>query len=254
MHYFISRLAAVIMALGIPAAQGVVVFQESFEGAPHYSVQNGGYLDSANGDRFFTTLPGPGLTLGYAISNIDGAKYFAARDLDGFGTTGPHTVTFATQDVSAYQHLSVVIALSARAGGLFDTDDAIIMEYSSDGGAHYTELDRFTGNKPSADLSNGSSVLTQSLVDYSYALPDLTQLNFRITADAFLANDEIVAFDNFRLLGDVRPAALAIAAVDEPSSLILLQAGLVSGAVLNKLRRARRRTVAAGAHDVKERC
>ena len=60
MHYFISRLAAVIMALGIPAAQGVVVFQESFEGTPHYSVQNGGYLDSANSDRFFTTLPKPG--------------------------------------------------------------------------------------------------------------------------------------------------------------------------------------------------
>jgi len=38
-----------------------------------------------------------------------------------------------------------------------------------------------------ADLSNGSSFLTQSLVDYSYALSDLTQLSFRITTDAFLA-------------------------------------------------------------------
>ena len=142
--------------------------------------------------------------------------------------------------------------MSARAGGVFETDDAVFMEYSSDGGAHYTELDRFSGKRLGADLSNGSSFLTQSLVDYSYALPDLTQLSFRITADAFLANDEIVAFDNFRILGDVRPAALAIAAVDEPSSLILLQAGLVGGAVLNKLRRARRRAMAAGAHDVKE--
>lgn len=252
MHYFVSRLTAVIIALGIPAAQGVVVFQESFEGAPHYSVQNGGYLDSANGDRFFTTLPGIRLTPGYTISNIDGAKYFAARDLDGFGTTGPHTVTFATQDVSAYQHLSVVIALSAHAGGLFEPEDAILMEYSSDGGAHYTELDRFTGKIRGADLSNGSSFLTQNLVDYSYALPDLTQLSFRITTDAFLANDEIVAFDNFRILGDVRPAALAIAVVEEPSSLILVQAGMVGGAVLNRLRRARRRAMAAGAqHDVK---
>lgn len=246
MHYFVSRLAAVIIALGTSTAQGVVVFQESFEGTPHYTVQNGGSLDSANGDRFFATLPGPRLTLGYAISNIDGVKYFAARDLDGFGTTGPHTLTFATQDVSAYQHLSVVIALSAHAGGLFESDDAIVLEYSGDGGAHYTQLDRFTGNH-GADLFNGSHFLSQSLVDYSYALPDLTQLSFRITADAFLANDEIAAFDNFRILGDVRPAALAIAAVEEPSSLILVQAGMVGGAVLNKLRRRRHRAMAAGA-------
>lgn len=72
------------------------------------------------------------------------------------------------------------------------------------------------GKRGGANLSNGSSEITDAFTDYSYASPDgAALLTFRITADN--ASDKIVVVDNFRLLGDARIAA--VLAMAEPDTL-----------------------------------
>src|SRR3569832_1334039 len=111
MHLLRYSLAVLVMSCAVHAAHGQVIFQESFEGSNAYTVTNGGFDTASNG--FFTTLPQSRLTLGYSLSSVDGGSYFGARNLDGFATATPHRITFSTQDVSAYQNLSLVVALSA---------------------------------------------------------------------------------------------------------------------------------------------
>ena len=225
-----------IIALGISclasAAHGALLFQESFEGASQYTVQNGGYQDSTN-DRFFAALPLSSITLGYDLRNIHGAGYFAARDLDGYGSSAtPHRLIFATQDVAAYSKLSLDIALSAN--GDFEADDALVLEYSVDGGLSYQQLDRFAGGAPGL-LTNGANALTQSLVDYSYdILMDPRTFTFRVSADKFIANNEIVALDNVRLYGELRPRLTAT--VPEPATAALLGLGALIAGLLSRRR------------------
>ena len=222
-----ARRLVVLVTLVFAAhgAQAALIFQESFEGGGAYSVENGGF-NPAFDTRFFTTLPQGGLTLGYTPADIDGGAYFGGRDLNGFTSGTPHRITFDSVDVTAYENLVLSIALSARGGDRFEGGDIVTLEYSIDGGASFTLLDRFTGQTGGAVLSNGSAALTESFVDYSYALPgNPAQLVFRIGADDFIAADEAVAFDNFRVFGDARAVQATVA---EPASLALLAAGLLS--------------------------
>ncbi len=213
------------LALSAHGAHAALIFQESFEGGGAYSVENGGFNPAFN-NRFFTTLPQGGLTLGYTPANIDGAGYFGGRDLNGFTSATPHRVTFSAVDVSAYQNVMVTIALSARAGSIFEGGDVITLEVSLDGGVSFTALDHFAGQTGGAALSNGTATLNESLVDYSYSLlGSPSQLVFRIGTDDFIASDEAIAFDNFRVTGDARAIQATVA---EPASLMLVGAGLLS--------------------------
>src|SRR3569623_1155164 len=231
MHLLRYSLAVLGMSCAVHTAHGQVIFQESFEGSNAYTVTNGGFDTASNG--FFTTLPQSRLTLGYSLSSVDGGSYFGARNLDGFATATPHRITFSTQDVSAYQNLSLVVALSAPGGNRFEGNDAVTLEYSLDGGGHFTLLDHFVGRTGGGNLSNGLRELTAAFVDYSYAIPNgATQFAFRLTADNCSAADEAGAFDNVRILGDARAAVLAVA---EPDTLWLGGLGL-----LGALRRCRR--------------
>lgn len=220
------------------SVHGTVIFQESFESGHNYSVENGGA--NAAGTSFFTALPQSTLSLGYSVSNIDGSGYFGARDLDGIGSPTPHLIHFNMQDVIAYEHLSVAIALSARGGSnRFEGGDTLTIEYSPDGGVNFFELDRFTGATNGAPLSGGSGVLVPGFTDYSYAVPDgAILLAIRLTAVGFSASDESLAFDNLRIVGDRRVnSALA---VSEPGSLFLAGLGALASRGLRRYRRGRR--------------
>lgn len=221
----------VVLAMLIFAAhtvQGGIIFQESFEGTSGYTVENGGFNPAFN-TRFFTVLPQGTQTLGYLPGNIHGAAYFGGRDLNGFISGTPHRVTFSAMDVTAYENLSVALALSARSGNIFEAEDIIILEYSPDGGSHFLELDRFFGKTGGTVLSNGSGTLIESLTDYSYVIPGVvTQLVFRITTDTFIDSNEAFAFDNIRYLGDLRVTPPPVSGVPEPAGLLLLAGGLLA--------------------------
>lgn len=241
MHLVQRSLMAIGLSFFVPAATANVIFQESFEGSPAYTVENGGSNGSSS---FFTVLSTSmsTLSLGYTVANIHGSSYFGARDLNGFGSTTPHRITFTTQDVAAYQNVSVAIALSARDGNnRFEAHDVITFEYSIDGGARYTPLGRFTGNIGGSPLSNGSASLLPAFADFVYAVPEgVSLLTLRLTADTFADSDEAVAFDNIRILGDKRQVRASAVAVPEPTNLFLAGLLMLGGHLLRRQRSAGR--------------
>ncbi len=200
------------------SASALLIFQESFEGSNRYSVENGGQ----NGvDNFFAIVSDSSLDPGYTPTAIDGNRYFGGRDLNGFGSSAPHRVTFDEVDLRGYRDITLTIALSAVASDIYEAGDRLTLDYSSDSGNSFTLLDQFSGATGGAQLSNGTYSLGETLLDISYLLPNtFDNLIFRIQIDTFLAGNEAALFDNFRIEG--------AASVPEPETILLFGLGLIA--------------------------
>ena len=214
---WLSSCALLGLSITQPA-NAALVFQESFEGSGQYSVENGGQQGQ---DNFFAVTDGT-LDLGYSPSGGDGAHYFGGRDLNGFGSAAPHRLTFDPVDLGGYTDITLALSLSAVERPIYESGDKITLEYSSNGGTTFLTLDQFSGASGGALLSNGMQTLGETFTDISYLIPDpIDTLIFRIQADTFLASNEAVAFDNFRIEG-------TLASVPAPATGLLVALGLVA--------------------------
>ncbi len=217
---FTRRFSTFIaLAFLATSAQALLLHQESFEDPARalFSVEGG--AGSTATDFFAVTGPGLPFIPGFSVEGVDGERFFAGRDLNGFGATAPHRVVFDPVDVSGFTGLQLTVALAAVARPIYERADALVLEYSGDGGHTFFTLDRFSGARGGALLSNGVATLGATLTDFSYALPEIDgDLVVRIGAESFLTGNEAFAFDDLRLFG--------VAKVEEPATWLLLAAGV----------------------------
>ena len=229
---FVWLSSCALLGLSITqSANAALIFQESFEGGAQYSVENGGQQGQ---DNFFAVTDGA-LDLGYSPGGGDGAHYFGGRDLNGFGSAAPHRLTFDPVDLGGYTDITLALSLSAVGRPIYESGDAVTLEYSSDGGATFLTLDQFSGASGGALLSNGAQTLGETFTDVGYLIPDpIDTLIFRIQADTFLAGNEAVAFDNFRIEG-------TRASVPAPATALLVGLGLLAFGRRSRQQRPSRR-------------
>ncbi len=193
-------------------------FTESFETDGEGITYNSNtFNDDPDCNFFFRTNTQPTCHAD-AMSGVDGSFYWAAEDVEG-GSNGPVDafVELAPLVVTGFSSLqiSVLLGVSNNSGGTrFETDDAISIQYSMDGGAWTTvgeffgDGDGFSGGhmRQDADLNGqadpAGTFLTSTMQDFTFSIPVTgNNLKVRIRLDQ-LGGSEEITFDNIRITGD----------------------------------------------------
>ncbi|HHM05508.1 MAG TPA: PEP-CTERM sorting domain-containing protein [Gammaproteobacteria bacterium] len=210
------------------------LFTESFEAAPHYTVQNGG---SSGSGSFFSVLSGGGLDLGYIPGGIDGSAYFGGRDLDGFPSSGPPwQISFDPVDITGIDDVQVSLDLSALNAPVFEDDDVLSLQYrilSGPFSGPAIVLDTFTGAAAGGFLENAGTALSEVFASFDYHIANPTDtsksLLLELVVTGFDGLDEAFALDRV-LVSDAGSAGggAGTGSVPEPGALALLAGGLLA--------------------------
>ncbi len=159
-------------------------------------------------------IPSGSLTPLYNPTGVDGTHYWGGQDLDvSFGSTSDREININGVDTSMFTNLTVTIALSA--GTSADIESSDFIEIFIEGAS----VDKFTGSDDSGSktlMSNGTTTLTTSFIDFTYNTADVDFLDIQIKALNSTPN-EAFAIDNIRINGDPIP---------EPATLALMGLGL----------------------------
>ncbi len=220
MYKSLLYIFAIVISLGVmDSASALLLFQETFDSTGATQVETGftGRGNAGNND-FWQVYPSGSLNLRYTPSNADGTYYWGGRDLDGAfggqsGVNANRFIDISNIDTSAYTNLVVSVALSARSGNRFGTNDQVQVIVNG------LVADTFEGSAGRL-LSNGSDNLGVAFQDFSYAVADSSLVDIRITA-WMNGGGESIAIDNIRLEGDLLPTP-------EPITLLLFVTGLSS--------------------------
>lgn len=213
---------------------GSTVFFEDFESQDRNYITSIPEFVSASGEDYFTATDGSD-TSNEIFTGIQGARYFAAQDIDGQGASLPARLEFSNIGITGVSDLQLSVYLAEDDDGArqdWDRTDFVSISYSIDGGGAEDLLSlRNDGSvynsAPFIDtdfdgIGDGTEI-TAAFTEFSASIAasgNLLDLFFTFSLNAA---DEDIAVDNIRLSGvTATPVPLPLSSLFFVSGLLVL--------------------------------
>jgi hypothetical protein len=198
------------------------LFQDSFEtGSPDTSATMSEMCTDGGGD-FFTVTDGTNIGTNYSVTGADGTYWLAAQDTDGTPecNSDVQTIEYNNIDISTGTNMTLAFIAAEDDDGNtnqdWDADTLVYFETDIDNSGTYTKVFQFAANgatntEPGVD-SNFDGIVDGTLLssifqEFTYAVPNGSTLDLRITFEKLNAGDEDISIDNIRIIDGYAPTS-----------------------------------------------
>jgi hypothetical protein len=197
------------------------LFQDSFEtGSPDTSATMSEMCTDGGGD-FFTVTDGTNIGTNYSVTGADGTYWLAAQDTDGTPecNSDVQTIEYNNIDISTGTNMTLAFIAAEDDDGTnqdWDADTLVYFETDIDNSGTYTKVFQFAANgatntEPGVD-SNFDGIVDGTLLssifqEFTYAVPNGSTLDLRITFEKLNAGDEDISIDNIRIIDGYAPTS-----------------------------------------------
>ena len=199
----------------------ITLFQDSFEtGSPDTSATMSEMCTDGGGD-FFTVTDGTNIGTNYSVTGADGTYWLAAQDTDGTPecNSDVQTIEYNNIDISTGTNMTLAFIAAEDDDGTnqdWDADTLVYFETDIDNSGTYTKVFQFAANgatntEPGVD-SNFDGIVDGTLLssifqEFTYAVPNGSTLDLRITFEKLNAGDEDISIDNIRIIDGYAPTS-----------------------------------------------
>lgn len=199
----------------------ITLFQDSFEtGSPDTSATMSEMCTDGGGD-FFTVTDGTNIGTNYSVTGADGTYWLAAQDTDGTPecNSDVQTIEYNNIDISTGTNMTLAFIAAEDDDGTnqdWDADTLVYFETDIDNSGTYTKVFQFAANgatntEPGVD-SNFDGIIDGTLLssifqEFTYAVPNGSTLDLRITFEKLNAGDEDISIDNIRIIDGYAPTS-----------------------------------------------
>ena len=199
----------------------ITLFQDSFEtGSPDTSATMSEMCTDGGGD-FFTVTDGTNIGTNYSVTGADGTYWLAAQDTNGTPecNSDVQTIEYNNIDISTGTNMTLAFIAAEDDDGTnqdWDADTLVYFETDIDNSGTYTKVFQFAANgatntEPGVD-SNFDGIVDGTLLssifqEFTYAVPNGSTLDLRITFEKLNDGDEDISIDNIRIIDGYAPTS-----------------------------------------------